>query len=49
MGLLRGIEWRKSDMALKELKEMLWGLEALECSMTSLREHFKRSKRARKK
>jgi len=29
MVLLRGIEWHKSDVALKKLKEMLWGLEAL--------------------
>jgi hypothetical protein len=29
MVLLKGIEWHKSDVALKKLKEMLWGLEAL--------------------
>jgi len=27
--LLRGMEWHKSDVALKKLKEMMWGLEAL--------------------
>jgi hypothetical protein len=29
MVLLKGIEWHKSDVALKKLKKMLWGLEAL--------------------
>lgn len=29
MVLLKGMEWRKSDEALKKLKEMMWGLEAL--------------------
>jgi hypothetical protein len=29
MVLLKGMEWQKSDVALKKLKEMLWGLEAL--------------------
>jgi hypothetical protein len=29
MVLLRGMEWHKSDAALKKLKQMLWGLEAL--------------------
>ena len=29
MVLLRGLKWHKSDVALKRLKEMLWGLEAL--------------------
>ena len=29
MVLLRGMEWHKSDIALKKLKKMLWGLEAL--------------------
>jgi hypothetical protein len=29
MVLLKGLEWHKSDVALKKLKEMLWGLEAL--------------------
>ncbi|EXJ75798.1 uncharacterized protein A1O5_00305 [Cladophialophora psammophila CBS 110553] len=27
--LLKGLEWRKSDAALKKLKQMLWGFEAL--------------------
>lgn len=27
--LLRGLPWRKSDAALKKLKRMLWGFEAL--------------------
>ncbi|KAH8648735.1 hypothetical protein BGZ60DRAFT_390281 [Tricladium varicosporioides] len=27
--LLKGIEWHKSDVALRRLKKMLWGLEAL--------------------
>lgn len=29
MILLKGLDWHKSDVALKQLKEMLWGLEAL--------------------
>ena len=29
MVLLKGMEWHKSDAALKKLKQMLWGLEAL--------------------
>lgn len=29
MVLLKGMEWHKSDVALKKLKKMLWGLEAL--------------------
>jgi len=29
MVLLKGIEWHKSDVALRKLKKMLWGLEAL--------------------
>jgi hypothetical protein len=29
MVLLKGIKWHKSDVALKKLKKMLWGLEAL--------------------
>jgi len=27
--LLKGLKWHKSDVALKKLKDMLWGLEAL--------------------
>jgi hypothetical protein len=29
MILLKGLPWHKSDVALKKLKQMLWGLEAL--------------------
>ena len=29
MVLLKGMEWHKSDDAVKKLKQMLWGLEAL--------------------
>lgn len=29
MVLLKGLEWHKSDIALRKLKKMLWGLEAL--------------------
>jgi hypothetical protein len=29
MVLLKGLKWHKSDVALKKLKDMLWGLEAL--------------------
>ena len=29
MVLLKGLEWHKSDIALRKLKQIVWGLEAL--------------------
>lgn len=47
--LLRGMAWSKSDVALKKLKRMLWGLEALRIFSDKLARAINEVTRARDK
>jgi hypothetical protein len=47
--LLKGIEWHKSDVALKKLKNMLWGLEALQVFDEKLKRGIQEIKDCKKK
>ena len=47
MILLKGMEWHKSDEALKHLKKMLWGLEALRVFDDKLRTALSEIKNAK--
>ncbi|KAK4445501.1 hypothetical protein QBC34DRAFT_472436 [Podospora aff. communis PSN243] len=49
MVLLEGMAWSKSDVALKKLKRMLWGLEALRIFSDKLGRAIGEVKRARAK
>jgi len=49
MVLLRGLKWHKSDVALKKLKEMLWGLEALRVFDDKLRKALEKIQEADEK
>ena len=49
MVLLKGLKWHKSDVALKKLKEMLWGLEALRVFDDKLRKALEKIKEADEK
>ena len=43
------MEWHKSDVALKKLKQMLWGLEALRVFKDKLQKALQALQKARDK
>jgi hypothetical protein len=49
MVLLRGLKWHKPEVALKGLKDMLWGLEALRIFDDKLRNALDRIGEAKKR
>jgi hypothetical protein len=49
MVLLNGLKWHKPEVALKGLKDMLWGLEALRIFNDKLGKAIERIKEAKEK